>query len=86
MYAEYTPFLFILHVFLVQIGNDLFGPKKHFFPHLRNIRVRWCELGCCFDQPRTNVPRPRVPVLFLRVKDILVYVICIDNFYNFYIM
>ena len=31
IYAEYTPFLLLLQVFFLQIGNDLFGPKKHFF-------------------------------------------------------
>jgi len=26
-----------LHVFFLQMGNDFFGPKKHFLPHRFNI-------------------------------------------------
>ena len=49
MYAAYTPFLLIVHVFFLQIGNDFFDPKKHFLPHLFSINVFWCVLGfCCF--------------------------------------
>jgi hypothetical protein len=41
MYAAYTPFLLILHVFFLHIGNDFLGPKKHLGPQRFNMRVLW---------------------------------------------
>jgi len=51
IYAEYTPFLLLLQVFFLQIGNDLFGPKKHFFPHFLSILVLCDWLGESFFHP-----------------------------------
>jgi len=53
IYAAIIPFLFMLHVFFEQIGNDLFGPRKHFLPHFFIITVLWCAPGFCLDQPFT---------------------------------
>jgi len=39
MYAAYTPLVLTLHVFFLHIGNDFFGPKKHFLPQRFNMTV-----------------------------------------------
>jgi hypothetical protein len=59
MYAAYTPRELTLHVFFLQTGKDLPGPRKHFRPHFFNMTVFWWKPGFSRFHPRTG--------LFLRV-------------------
>lgn len=64
MYAEYTPFLLILHVPRLQIGNVFFAPKKHDFGQCAIMLVRWWIFGLSLAQPFHGrilrvLPRPR---------------------------
>ena len=58
------PFGLTLHVFLLQIGNELSFPKKHFLPHFFDIIVLCLRLGDFFDHPLHGI--------FLRVFGIYI--------------